>query len=411
MSHRKRISVELALAMTILVPVAVAQKPPPPAPPPSQPPSRSATPPPSSSQPDPPTGDLVMFLRGRVATDDGTPVPHDVIVERVCNARISQQVYATSGGDFSMQLGSRSDSVIDASGDQSSEGLTGKDPAMGIPRHDLTKCELRASVSGFHSNDLSLVDLDNFGGNVDVGVIVVRRGAKVEGLTLSATPYKAPPDARKAYEKGLEAERKGKLFDASKYFETAVKIYPKYTSAWFQLGTVLRKENQRVAARSAFTEATKSDIKFLPPYLSLASMAYEAENWTEVLSFTGHVLDLDPFNHGTVTGYILDLDPLSCSEAYFYNAFANYRLNRIDDAEASGLKAEHVDLLTHFPELHLLMAEIYSRKNKYAYAISEIHTFLELAPYAKNADQVREHLAILEKLNGSVSPGEKPDQK
>jgi hypothetical protein len=57
-----------------------------------------------------------MFLLGRVATDDGTPVPHDVMVERVCNARVRQQVYATSRGDFSMELGSMTDSYLDASG-------------------------------------------------------------------------------------------------------------------------------------------------------------------------------------------------------------------------------------------------------------------------------------------------------
>jgi len=38
-------------------------------------------------------------------------------------------------------------------------------------------------------------------------------------MTMSATPYKAPKDARRAYEKGLQAERNGKLADAHKYFE------------------------------------------------------------------------------------------------------------------------------------------------------------------------------------------------
>jgi tetratricopeptide (TPR) repeat protein len=104
-------------------------------------------------------------------------------------------------------------------------------------------------------------------------------------------------------------------------------------------------------------------------------------------------------NHVDVTGYyIADLDPLNCTEAYFYNAVANYKLNKIEAAEKSGLKAEHVDLLTRFPQLHLLLAEIFARKNDYATAISEVQTYLELAPHAKNADQAREQLAKLEKL-------------
>jgi hypothetical protein len=352
-----------------------------------------------------------MFLRGRVATDDGTPVPFDVLVERVCHNTVRQQLYASSRGDFSMQLGSRADSFLTASGESSLQsGVAVKDSDNGISRRELRYCELRASTSGFHDGVLSLAEVDSFDRNIDVGAIVLHRAAKIEGMTLSAAPYKAPKDARSAYEKGLDAESNGKLANAHKYFQTAVEIYPRFTNAWFQLGTVLEKENQKDAARTAYTHATTIDNKFLPPYLSLALMAYEAENWAEVLNFTGHILDLDPLNHAAITGYIVDLDPLSCADAYFYNAVANYKLNRFEDAEKSALKAEHIVLLTRFPQLHLLLADIFARKNDYATAISEMQTYLELAPHARNADQVRTELANLEKLNGSVSASEKPDR-
>ena len=282
---------------------------------------------------------------------------------------------------------------------------------MGIPRRELMNCELRASGSGFHSSVISLVDLDTFGGSADVGVIVVQRGTKVEGATISAIPYKAPKDARTAFEKGLQAEKNGKLADARKYFETSVRLYSSSAIAWFHLGTVLQKQNEKDAAQKAYTQATTVDTKFLPPYLSLASMAYETGNWTEVLALTGHILGLDPFNHAAATAYILDLDALNYSDAYFYNAMANYKLNRIDEAEKSGLKAEHLDLRPRFPRLHLLLAEIFARKNNYAMAIAQIQTYLELAPHAKDADQIRERLAELEKLNGSASTGEKPDPR
>jgi len=341
-----------------------------------------------------------MFLLGRVATDDGTPVPNDALVERVCNARVRQQVHVTSRGDFSMQMGSRADSIVDASGEgPSSNEVASRDSTMGIPRRELANCELRASVSGFTSSVLSLVDLAGFLSSVDVGAIVVQRRTKVKGMTLSATPYKVPKDARRAYEKGLEAEKNGKLANARNYFEKAVEIYPKNANAWFQLGTVLQKEKQKDAARAAFTQAATIDIKFLPPYLSLALMAYDEENWAQVVNLTGHVLDLDPLNH--VTGYILDLDASDYTAAYFYNSVANYKLNKLEDAEKSGLKAEHTDLRTRFPQLHLLLAEIFARKNNYPAAISQIQTYLDLVPHAPNANQVRERLAKLEKLKAN----------
>jgi tetratricopeptide (TPR) repeat protein len=320
-------------------------------------------------------------------------------------------MYVSSSGDFSMQMGSRSDSLLDASGDPSSQdGVASKDSVMGIPRHELANCELRVSASGFRSSVINLMGPTTLGSILDVGAIVVQRATKIEGTTLSAIPYKAPKDARRAYEKGIEAERNAKFANARKYFEQAVEIYPRYASAWFQLGTVLQKQNENDQARKAYIQATTIDSNFLPPFLSLASMAYEAGNWTEVLKFTGHILDLDPLNKANVTGYIMDLDPSNSSEAYFYNAVANYKLNKIEDAEKSALKAEHVDLRTHFPQLHLLLAEILARKHNYADAISEIQIYLGLVPHAQDTDQVRVELANLERLNGAMSISEKADK-
>ena len=406
MNRGLRIVVELVLAMGLLEPVASAQKPaPPPAPeptpPPSKTPSRPINPPPPISQPRQPIEDLVLFLTGRVATDDGTPVPHDVVVERVCNARVRQQVHATARGDFSMQLGSMADSFLDASGDSRPDPTSLYPTAarafqMGIPRRELVNCELRASISGFRSSVIDLVEVPPSGGSINVGSIVVQRGAKIEGTMVSATTYEAPKDSRKAYEKGLEAERKGKLADAKSSFEKAVEIYPRHANAWFHLGSVLQKENEKDAARTAYTQATTADAKFLPPYLSLALMAGEAENWTEVLNLTSRILDRDPLNY---------------PDAYFYNSIANYNLKKMEDAKKSGLQAERLDRRHRFPQVHLLLAEIFSQKSDYAAAITEMQTYLKIAPQAQNADQVRERLAKLEKLNGSASTREKTNPK
>lgn len=365
---------------------------------------------PSSSQPSEPEEDLVLFLQGRVVTDDGSSLPSDASIQCVCKDSVLQQVYATPHGDFSMQLGSRAGSFLDATaGGPVQYGAPSKAPVTGIPRGELTSCELRTSASGFHPRDVMLAGLTALGGTIDVGAVVVQRAIKVEGATLNAAPYKAPKEARTAYEKGLASEKNGKLADACEYFEKAVQIYPGYAHAWFQLGSVLQKEDQKDAARAAYTRATAIDTRFLLPYLSLATLAYQAEDWPEVLNLTARIFDLDPLNHANITGYIVDLDPSNCAEAYFYNAMANYRLNHIDDAEKSALKAEQrADLPTRFPQVHLLLADIFVLKKSYANAISEMQAYLELAPYAKDADQVRKHLAKLEKLNGSVLPSEKP---
>jgi hypothetical protein len=398
--------VRVAILAPLLAGVAAAQKPPAPppqAPPPSAPSGGPTNFPIRGSEPIQPTEDFVMFLRGRVATNDSSPIPNDVLVERVCNSRVRQQAYAAPQGDFSMQLGSVTDTFLDASAEPISQtGVAGKDSTMGIPRRDLNNCEIRARAAGFRDGVISLDGLDTTDRNIDVGVIVVERSVKAKGATLSATPYMAPKDARKAYENGLTAERKSNLASARKNFETAVAIYPKYASAWFELGCILQTQNERDAARSAYTQATTIDKRFLPPYLSLAKMAYQDKDWTALLKLTDHILSLDPLNQAPISGVIVDLDPVNCADAYFYNATANYHLNKMDAAEKSALKAERIALPANFPELHLLLAAIYANRDDYGHAIAELKSYLDMAPHAANAEQVRAKVAELEKLSESM---------
>jgi tetratricopeptide (TPR) repeat protein len=352
-----------------------------------------------------------MFIRGRVATSDGARVPSDMLIERVCSARTRQQVYASSTGDFTMQLGSVADSFLDASGERSSQLTTSRNPIPGIPRHDLATCEIRASASGFRPKSVMLAEFAGGGmtidSSIDVGAIVVQRNGK-PGKSINAAAYKAPTDARKAYEKGIEAERKAKLDAARAYFEKAVELYPRYAYAWFQLGSILQQGNQPDAARKAFMQAATVDAKFLPPYLSLASIAYHAEDWTEVLKLTGHILSLDPLGHAASNEYILELDSFNFAGAYFYNAVANYKLNHIEEAEKSGLKAEHLDMRTHYPELHLLLAEIFTSKNNYDAAIDELESYLQLVPRSKQSDKVRERVGDLRKLSVTPTAADNP---
>lgn len=353
-------------------------------------------------------GDLVMFLRGRVASSDGTKLPHDALVERVCNNSIRQQVYTSPDGSFSMQLDSRNNPTLDASaeGGMRYGGFSGSMPSdMGIPRTDLSNCEVRASLSGFRSDTVTLVARDTFAGTIDVGSIVVERIGKIEGMTISATPYKAPKDARKAYEKGLAAKKANNLGAARESFEKAVGIYPKFSNAWFQLGGVLEQENQIVAARNAYAQASAADTKFLPAYLALSNLAFRDGDWKELLQLTDHILELDPLNYARVKGYILDLDSFDYAEAYFYNSVANFNLDRILAAEKSARKAANLDVRPRFPQIHLLLAEIYTRKKDTPSAITELRIYLDQAPNATNAAQVRERLLSLQ-ASGALVPQE-----
>src|SRR5262249_8687766 len=100
----------------------------------------------------------------------------------------------------------------------------------------------RAALPGFRS------DVVNLGGrrafdNPDVGTIVLHRLANVEGVTISAVSLQAPKDAKKAYDKGHDLLKKKKIPEAEKELDKAVQIYPKYSTAWFELGRIRESRN------------------------------------------------------------------------------------------------------------------------------------------------------------------------
>lgn len=409
--RRLPIFVEFLLAMSLLTPCASAQKPsgpppPPPANPPSSPgpPAGSTSPFPTNTQPGA-SEDFVLFVTGKLATDDGSNLPSNAIVERVCNSKVRQQVYASPAGDFSMQLGSINDSAtLDASAEGSSQSaLPNKFSETGIPRRLLDNCDLTASVPGFDSPTIGMIELDPSGEVLQVGTIRVHRRDKVAGATVNAGAYRgAPQNAITAYEKGLEADRKGKLPSAQSHFEKAVEIHPAFAYAWFQLGRVLREENDKPGARKAYLRAADIDEKLLGPHLGLASLAFEDQNWKEVLDFTSPILERDPFTN--LTGYTVELEPFNYGETYYYNAVANFQLNRFPAAERSARKAEQ--FLARSPQLHVLLGEIFARKKDYASAVGELRTYLELDPHAKDAEQVRGRIAELERLNQPAASGQ-----
>ena len=98
-------------------------------------------------------------------------------------------------------------------------------------------------LAGFRSEAVNLAGrraLDN----PDVGTIVLRRLAKVEGFTFSGTTAFAPKDAKKAYEKGQQAAKKKKWPEAEENLQKAVENYPKFAAAWYELGSVYQQQSK-----------------------------------------------------------------------------------------------------------------------------------------------------------------------
>ena len=319
-----------------------------------------------------------IFLSGKVMLDDGTPPPESVTIEKVCNGNPRAQAYTDSKGRFSFQLGQTQGVMQDAErrfwrhlgglrrdgkfpangnggriGNQSAVWAAPTSGGMNRPM-DLSGCEIiRANLPGFRSDSISLASRRVFD-NPDLGTIILHRMANVEGVTISAVSLLAPKDAKKAFDKGRDLLKKDKDPEAEKEFDKAVQIYPKYSTAWFQLGLLKEKQNDSAGARKDYAQALAADPKFLNPYHQRAGISFKEKNWQEVSDTTKRLVSLDPVDY---------------PDAYFYNAVANYYLKNFDEAEKSAREAQKLDAAAHrMPQVRarLLEARCLAEKQDYA---------------------------------------------
>jgi len=311
-----------------------------------------------------PDMDRPIFLSGRVALEDGTPPPEQVLVQRACEGRSIPQGYTDARGHFSFELGRNPALALDAQnpmavdsfgfpGARRNSGLVPpSDGALdaGLNLRDLTGCELRVQLPGFYpaARDLSgrrVLD------SPDVGTLLLRRLPGVQGSIFSSTTVQARKDARAAFEKGRALGRDKKLDEARKEYEKAIRIAPGFAAAWFELGLVHQMLNHAADARKAYGEALLADPRFIKPYRQMAFLSFNEQKWEEVVEATDRWTSLDPVPY---------------PEAYFFSAFANFYLNRLDAAEHSAREVVKLDSDRSIPRARYVLGAVLIEKKDYA---------------------------------------------
>jgi len=337
-----------------------------------------------------------IFISGKVALSDGTAPPDLVKIERVCNGTARVEARTDRKGRFSFELG-RSLEFQDASTNgQDGFGGGGFGGSPGLVRgsnsslrdNNLFGCELRASLPGYRSDSVSLANI-HYMDNPDLGTIILHPIAKVDGLTVSATTALAPKDARKAYEKGLEAAAKKNPDEAQKNFEKAVALYPRYAAAWFALGQINEQREHAEEARKAYDQSMAADPKFVPPYERLSFMALKESKWQDLADTTDRMLQLNPYDYPS---------------AYYLSSVANLQLQHLDVAEKNAREAIRLDPLKKNARAHYVLGLILAQKHDFTTSAASLHTFLDADPNAPDVDFVRKQLEQVEAAAKEKAP-------
>jgi len=340
-----------------------------------------------------------VFVSGKVVLDDGGELTEPAVIQTICQGRRHNETYSDAHGSFSFRFGDPTEGSAASISDASSSSASARSGVQSS--RDFLDCQLQAQLAGFSSQAVELNNRSGLMSNIDVGRVSLHRLAQVEGTSISVTSALAPPAARKAFEKGLAQEKKSKWDDAQKSFEKAVQIYPRYATAWYQLGALqLRKlvtnHSQDEApnpaaelAKHSFEQSVAADPKYVNPYAGLAQLAMQAHDWQNVVAITSTLVSLNPVNF---------------PEAYYDNAVANYNLKNFDDAEKSALQGVRVDEGHQIPKLQYLLAMIFLQKQNYQKASEHIQVFLGLARQADDVELAKKGLAEIEKSSARAQP-------
>jgi tetratricopeptide (TPR) repeat protein len=225
------------------------------------------------------------------------------------------------------------------------------------------------------------------GANLDVGGIILPSlpsdptWSGDPRFTVSVSSLATPEKARKAFDKGEQEERKGKLMAAYDHFKEAVHTYPRYALAWLELGQLQARQRSFVDAQESFRQAVTSDSSLATGYVDFALVAAQQQNWQAVAEMTDTLVQRFP-----------DSSPVY----WFLNSAAYYNLGNMKEAETSITRALRLDPQHQLPQVEYLYGLILGSKKDYKSATEHINNYLLRDPNSKDALSARQALAVFQ---------------
>ncbi len=318
-----------------------------------------------------------LVISGKVTLPDGTPPSQLVMVERVCKGNRQDGGFADAKGRFSFDLGVLNRTLMQRSIEeaQSNNQVAGKQ----INPEDLEGCIVRASLAGYRSQTIALSS-NGASQKTQLGTLVLEPFGKEEAPALSASDAQAPKNAKKEYEKGLDAAAKANWPGAVESFQKATAQYPKYASAWLSLGILQSGNGNSAAAGQSYTQAIGADEKFALPYIESAVLEDMASQWDKMAEHTAKVIQLYP---------------KSFLRAYLLNGLANLHLQKYDLAENSASEGLLLDTDHALPELEYVQGTALMGKKDVPGAAKHLQAYLSLAPGGPSAAAAKKQLTAI----------------
>lgn len=200
--------------------------------------------------------------------------------------------------------------------------------------------------------------------------------------TVAAVDLNVPEDAKKEYAKAAEPFSKGEWNKAKEILLKALAIYPKFASAYNDLGVIYARLGDRLHERQSLQHAVSLNDHFAAAYVNLGKMDIADRNFPGAEGYLDRAASSDPGNPAT----LMLLANVELLDKHFDEAIAN---------------CHKVHLLPHGSEslVHYIAARALMHENRLNEAITELRTFLVEEPAGPRADAVRAELRHLQQLS------------
>lgn len=185
-----------------------------------------------------------------------------------------------------------------------------------------------------------------------------------------------PDKARKRYVQGKEDYDHSRYDGAVKDLQAALAVHPDFVMAHNLLGWTWWRMQKTDLARASFETSLRQDPKFLPTYLDYAGILIELGDFERA----GQVLD----GAAKVRPDIPEL--------YFAVARMQFARGNLDLAEQNCRRVLERDR-HKIPDVHLVLSNIYLRRNRLDQAETELEAYLVRAPMGAFAKAARDALA------------------
>ncbi len=203
--------------------------------------------------------------------------------------------------------------------------------------------------------------------------------ANAPGGVVSAVDLNVPPKARKEFSKGLEEMNQGKLENAKKHFEKAIEEYPRFSSAYNNLGAVEMRLKNPAAGRAAFEKAVELNDKNADAEANLAKIKIDDNDFKGATELLNKALTIEPTN----------------PKMLVMLAYCQFRTNQFDAALATAEKVHQGDL-DRFPMAHFIAGRVREMKGDSEGAQRQYEAYLKEAPDGPQAPMAKEALVRIQ---------------